>query len=208
MPPTIFLLSPADVKATRAKQMMSPRANFSAAVAYRSDEGVAIEDAFTFMSQLYFRGKIAYAKRFANPPAGVGGGIYVIAPGFGLVHPSWRITIKTMKKLQRTPVDSKSRAYTSHLVADAKALAASITPDTRVVLLGSIATGKYVDLLWPIFGERLLFPISFVGIGDMSRGSIMLKAAASDVELEYSTLEVERHRKRVPRYAETARHSE
>ena len=203
MPPTIFLLSPADVSATRAKQMMSPRATFSAAIAYRSAEGVTIEDAFSFMSALYFRGKIAYAKRFAAPPDGVDGGVYVIAPGCGLVPPSWRITIETMKKLRKTEVEVKNRSYRQTLTSGAKALAAKLTPDTRVVLLGSIATGKYVDLLWPVFGAQFAFPLSFVGIGDMSRGSIMLNAARSGVELEYSTLDIERRRKRTPSYDET-----
>jgi hypothetical protein len=176
---------------------MSPRANFAAAVSYRSGNGVAIAEAFAFMSALYFRGKIAYARRFAAPPEGItDGGIYVIAPGFGLVTPDWAITPETIAKLRRTKVDPRVAGYRRPLEKAAKELAGRIQPATRVVLLGSIATGKYVDLLWPVFGERLLFPHSFVGIGDMSRGSLMLKAAASGVELEYAGLHVERHRKR------------
>jgi hypothetical protein len=54
------------------------------------------------------------------------------------------------------------------------------------VLLGSIASGKYVEVLLPIFGERLLFPPAFVGRGDMSRGGLMLRCAASGDELEYT----------------------
>src|SRR6185295_18728316 len=55
-----------------------------------------------------------------------------------------------------------------------------------VVLLGSIATGKYVDVLLDVVGERLLFPTEFVGRGDMSRGALLLRAARSEVELGYA----------------------
>ena len=86
MPTKIFLLSPANLSGTRARQLMSPRASFAAAVQYRSPEGVPIVDAFAFMSALYFRGKIAYARRFAAASMRIGGdGIFVITPGFGLV---------------------------------------------------------------------------------------------------------------------------
>jgi hypothetical protein len=149
------------------------------------------------MSALYFRGKIAYAKRFMNPPPQIqGSGILVIAPGYGLVSDGWALREETMQKLRRTPVDIRRPAYRKPLEQHAKAIAGQLDDDTSVVLLGSIATGKYVDLLWPIFGSRLVFPHCFVGIGDMSRGAIMLRAAASGEELEYSTLDIPRHRPR------------
>ena len=64
-------------------------------------------------------------------------------------------------------------------------LLAEIGPDCDVVLLGSIASPKYVDVLPAIFGERLLFPIDFVGRGDMSRGGLLLRQAREGVELPY-----------------------
>ncbi len=190
---TLFLLSPASLGGIRAKQLLSPRARFDAAVQYRSPAGVPISEAFAFMSALYFRGKIAYARRFA---CGVDGdcGIRVIAPGFGLVPPEWRIDPDRMKTLRRTKVDPGVRAYRRPLERDAEEIAAATAGDDRVVLLGSVATGKYVDVLRPILGDRLLFPRAFAGIGDMSRGSLMLKAAASGEELEYATLDAPRHR--------------
>ena len=57
-----------------------------------------------------------------------------------------------------------------------------------MVLLGSIATGKYVDVLLDVVGERLLFPAEFVGRGDMSRGALLLRAARTDAELIYATV--------------------
>ncbi|HXI11890.1 MAG TPA: hypothetical protein VNM92_04505 [Thermoanaerobaculia bacterium] len=199
MSATLFILSPANCSGIRAKQLISPRAQFPAAQQYRSTEGVPLCDAFAFMSALYFRGKIAYAKRFAVPvPDRVPEAILLIAPGFGLVTPDWALTPERMKKLQRTPVDVRNRGYRLPVERDARSVAGQLREGDRIVLLGSIATGKYVDLLRPIFQNRLLFPISFVGLGDMSRGAIMLRAAASGDELQYSTLDVERHRKREP----------
>jgi hypothetical protein len=185
----IFLLSPASLTGLRAKQLMSPRANFEAAQLYRSPEGVPIALAFTFMSALYFRGKIAYAHTFAETED-----IHVIAPGFGLVPPDWAITGERMKVLQRTEVDARKRNYRQPLERDSHALAAKIADDdAQIILLGSIASGKYVDILLPIFRERLKFPAAFAGLGDMSRGGLMLRAARARRELEYVSLDTPRH---------------
>lgn len=183
----VFLLSPANLSGLRAKQLMSPRAKFDSAVMYRSPEGVPIGLAFAFMSALYFRGKITYALHFADPS-----NVYVIAPGFGLVPADWRITEERMKKLQRTEVDVRVRNYRTPLQRDAKALTKSLPDDAQVVLLGSVASGKYVDILWPILGERLVFPAMFAGLGDMSRGGLLLRAARANRELEYTSLSAPR----------------
>jgi hypothetical protein len=202
--PKLFLLSPASATGVRALQLAAPGASFAAACRLRSPSGLPIGEAFCFMSALYFRGKIAYASRFAAawpwppapahpeppaplaPPACAGSSILVIAPGFGLVPPDWPLTAERLRKLARTPVDPARRAYSGPLRRDARALAAVLPAAARVVLLGSIATGKYLDLLVPIFGERLHFPRAFAGTGDMRRGALMLRAAASGEELEYT----------------------
>ncbi len=225
--PKIFLLSPAIATGRRALQLASPRASFAAADRLRSPEGLPIGEAFCFMSALYFRGKMAYARRFAAaapqpapaaspieapapgaaapegtaPEAATGAGpavqaavleagpILVIAPGFGLVPPDWPLSLERLRKLARTPVDPASRAYSAPLRRQARELARHLPPAAAIVLLGSIATGKYLDLLLPILGERLLFPRAFLGAGDMRRGALMLRAAASGEELEYAGCE-------------------
>ena len=198
--PRVFLLSPASLDGVRAGQLTSPRARFGAALRYRSPEGVAVEEAFTFMSSLYFRGKITYARHFAAPPPELAlgtsdDGILVIAPGFGLVPPSWRITAERMKKLRRTPVDLNHRGYCTAMREHALQLR-EIAPSASVVLLGSVATGKYVDLLLPIFEDRLLFPREFAGAGDMKRGGMLLRAVREGRELDYVTLDAPRRRSR------------
>ena len=159
----------------RARQLTSPRAKFEAAQMYQSPEGVPIALAFAFMSALYFRGKIAYALQFAERE-----NIFVIAPGFGLVPPDWRITPERMKVLAKTEVDVRKRNYRKPLERDALRLAEELERDTNVVLLGSVASGKYVDILQPILGERLRFPAIFAGLGDMSRGGLLLRAARAN----------------------------
>lgn len=200
MPSRIFLLSPANAAGLRAKQLTSPRAGFEAARLYRSPEGVPIAMAFAFMSALYFRGKIAYALQF--------GGLentFVIAPGFGLVTADWRINPERMKVMSRTEVDVRKRNYRVPLEREAKRLARTLEGDATVVLLGSVASGKYVDVLWPIFGERLLFPAMFAGLGDMSRGGLLLRAARANRELEYVSLDAPRQRSAAADPVERAR---
>ena len=196
----IFLLSPANMSGLRARQLTSPRAKFDAARMYQSPEGVPIALAFAFMSALYFRGKIAYALQFAHPSD-----IFVIAPGFGLVPADWRITADRMKVLAKTEVDVRKRNYRKPLERDALQLAENAAADAQIVLLGSVASGKYVDILWPIFGERLVFPAMFAGLGDMSRGGLLLRAARANRELEYTSLAAPRHKSEAGNPVEMAR---
>ncbi|HEX6085522.1 MAG TPA: hypothetical protein VF266_13415 [Thermoanaerobaculia bacterium] len=190
MPHKIFLLSPANLSGLRAKQLASPRAKFATALKYQSPEGVPIAEAFAFMSALYFRGKIAYARHFADPQDGV----LIITSGYGLVPPEWALNAERMKRMQKIDVDVASRSYTKPLKDHAKQLASMLQPDAQVVLLGSVATGKYVDVLKPILGPWLRFPKVFAGLGDMARGGLMLRAVRADRELEYTTLDAPRHR--------------
>ena len=185
----IFLLSPANLGGRRAAQALSPRATFPLASALRSEEGAALGDLFTFVSGLYFRGKITYARRFAQPPEPgnpiVGDGVHVITPNAGLRGPDTRVTHAAVREFARGDIDVDNRRYRRPLEASARTLLAEIGPECDVVLLGSVASPKYVDILTTIFGERLLFPIAFVGRGDMSRGGLLLRHARAGEELEY-----------------------
>jgi hypothetical protein len=192
---TLFLLSPANLNGLRARQLISPGAMFALAQRYRSEEGVSIGEAFAFMSALYFRGKIAYARRFAVPSPVVGGdGIFVITSGYGLVPSDWRLTGERIRKMRGTDIDVTARNYARPLREHAGLLAGALGPDDQVVLLGSVATGKYVDILWPILGDRLRFPSAFAGLGDMARGGLMLRSAREGKELSYVTLDASRKR--------------
>ena len=185
----IFLLSPANCGGTRAKQALSPNARFALAAALRSPDGAPLGELFTFVSGLYFRGKLTYARRFARPPEPdnpiVGSGIHVITPNAGLRSPDTPVTHAAVKAFANGDIDADNATYRRPLEASARALLAEIGPDCDVVLLGSIASPKYVGILTAIFGIRLLFPGAFVGRGDMSRGGLLLRQAREGVELDY-----------------------
>jgi hypothetical protein len=185
----VFLLSPANCGGTRARQVLSPNARFALAVALRSRRGAALGDVFSFMSGLYFRGKLTYAVRFAAPPetgnASVGCGVQVITPNAGLRSHDTYVTHKALRAFATGDVHQDNAGYRRPLESSARALLAEIGPECDVVLLGSIASPKYVDILTAIFGERLLFPSDFVGRGDMSRGGLLLRQARDGVELPY-----------------------
>jgi hypothetical protein len=182
----------------RAKLLLAPGARSETARQMRTPEGAPLEEVFTFVSSLYFRGKLTYARRFAVPPSGFPreGSTLVIAPGFGLVPPDWPIDLERAGVLRSTPVDLKCPGYVEPMRRHLQALRDNIPAATPVVLLGSIATGKYVDLLEPVFEERLLFPRIFAGAGDMRRGSLLLRAEREGEELEYVTLAAPRHARR------------
>jgi hypothetical protein len=185
----IFLLSPANCSGKRAKQVMSPKSASPLAGQLRSSEGARLGDVFSFISGLYFRGKLTYARRFAAPdhPAGpAGSGVYIITANAGLRDPDTCVTVEAMLAFADGQVDPANARYRRPLERSARALAAEIGPDCEVILLGSVASPKYVDVLNGIFGERLRFPLDFVGRGDMSRGGLLLRKAREGVELEYA----------------------
>ena len=61
----IFLLSPAYAGGERARMILRDQAQFPLARKLHEKSGAPIADVFTFLSGLYFRGKIAYANAFA-----------------------------------------------------------------------------------------------------------------------------------------------
>lgn len=145
-------------------------------------------DLFAFVSGLYFRGKLAYARRFAVAQAGAAGepcpAVLVITPNAGLLSPDTLVTADTVRAFAATAIDPANGSYRAPLEASARRLAIE-RADSDVVLLGSVASPKYVDVLLALFGERLLFPVDFVGRGDMSRGGLMLRSVESGTELPY-----------------------
>jgi len=176
----VFLLSPANCGGQRARLLLNEHAQFDLAREVRSREGAPIGDVFAFLSGLYFRGKLAYARRFAPSPDDA----LVITSNRGLVSPDARVTLNDLRALGDVPIDARDLRYREPLERDARALAGR-APTAQVVLLGSVASGKYVDVLLDVFGARLHFPADFVGRGDMSRGGVMLRAVDAGVELPY-----------------------
>lgn len=198
---TVFLLSPAHCGGKRAGFLLNPRADFPLAVKLRRS-GATLGEVFSFLSGLYFRGKLAYAGAFRARKADA----LVITPGRGLVAPERRVTLKDLVAIAEVGVSLEEPRYIAPLERDAATLASRLDADGRVVLLGSIATGKYVDVLERAFNGRLHFPSEFVGRGDMSRGGLMLRCVLERRELNYVPLAgAVRHGRRPPRLAPLAR---
>lgn len=141
-------------------------------------------DLFSFISGLYFRGKLAYARAFSASPSGVPGSL-VITAGAGLLPPEEIISIDQIKEWLTTDIAADHERYRAPLDRDCRSLFEKVGDHCDVVLLGSVATSKYVEPLLQFFGERLLFPAEFVGRGDMSRGGLMLRAVDAQQELAY-----------------------
>jgi hypothetical protein len=182
----IFLLSPAHCGGKRAGLVFRPGARFELARKLRTPAGATIGETFTFLSGLYFRGKLEYARRFGSPPVGMAGA-YAITTNRGLLTCDTAITLAELEEMGRVAVNLDEPKYRLPLEDRAREIAHA-AGDSEVVLLGSVASDKYVEVLSETFGSRLMFPKEFAGRGDMSRGGLMLRCVREGHELEYVPL--------------------
>jgi hypothetical protein len=183
-PRRVFLLSPANIAGIRARFVMREDADFEMAVRLRHS-GVSLGELFSFISGLYFRGKWTYARTFCDVPPNIDGALVITSSG-GLVSPDAVITLERLQEISSGNLDPTDRRYRRLLERDAQSLARIC--GCQIVLLGSIATQKYVEPLLTVFGEQLMFPAEFVGRGDMSRGGLMLRRVQSGEPLTYVPL--------------------
>jgi len=192
----VFLLSPADCSGKRARMLQGLDPEHDLGRRIRGPEGAALGEVFSFVSSLYFRGKLAYARAFATARLGA----HVITPGRGLLSPDQPVRRADLLAMAEVTVSQEESRFREPLARDARRLAERLGPQDGVVLLGSIATDKYVEVLTDCFAGRLLFPPVFVGRGDMSRGGLMLRHAASGRPLDYAPVAgAVRHGKRPPK---------
>ncbi|HKE19831.1 MAG TPA: hypothetical protein VKB80_33375 [Kofleriaceae bacterium] len=179
----VFLLSPARLGGKRAGMVLRPGASFDLARRLQ-DGGATLGEVMTFVSGLYFRGKVAYARAFAAPPPGAIGAL-VILPQGGLASIDQPVSRDELADQGARDIDAADPIYRDGLLAAARRLVGALGPGAEVVLLGSIATDRYCGPLIEALGDQLCFPAAFVGRGDNSRGGLMLRAAASGDELDY-----------------------
>jgi hypothetical protein len=141
---------------------------------------------FSFLSGLYFRGKLAYAEAFARPPTKLKSGVFIITTNRGLLTPSTSVSLDDLANLAQAEICPLSEKFRMPLQRDAELVASSLGQHGESILLGSIASAKYIDVLLSTFAERLLFPQEFVGRGDMSRGGLLLRCVDANQELAYT----------------------
>jgi hypothetical protein len=171
----------------------------------QSDDGALLGDVYSFLSALYFRGKKAYTEVFGKAPGGMGAGL-VITPAEGLRFLCEPVTLTRLRRWAEVDIDARNPRFVEPLMQHAAALDRALGQSARIVLLGSIASDKYVRPLTEVFGDRLLFPAEFVGRGDMSRGGLLLRAARAGSELAYVPISgALRHGPRPPRLTRLAR---
>jgi hypothetical protein len=179
----VYLLSPAHAGGKRAAMLFNTNAKFELALRLRTI-GVEIGEMYSFMSPLYFRGKLTYATKFANAPSGTPGSL-VITPSRGLMRPESVIKLDDVSELQNERLVADNPRYRDALERDLRTLSEAIGRSAHVVLLGSIATRKYIPLLAETLGDRLVVPREFIGLGNMSRGALLLQCSRDGCELEY-----------------------
>lgn len=181
-----FLLSPAYAGGRRAQMLLNGRAEFELARRLRAADAVSLGEVFVFLSGLYFRGKLAYANAFARPDLSR---VLVITPTRGLLPAATLVTLADLREFAEVDIEEGDPRYRRPLERDLRRLVRQLTPQCEVVLLGSVATGKYISVLLEILRERIRFPAEFVGRGDMSRGGLLLRCAVDRTELSYIPVE-------------------
>lgn len=200
----IFLLSPANLAGIRASYVLRDGAASDLARRLRGN-GVSLGELFSFISGLYFRGKLAYAIAFSGCEHEMSGA-YVITASGCLIPPETVVTLNLVREMALTDIDAADPRYREPFDRACQSLSEKVRDCCDVVLLGSIATPKYVEPLLQAFGDRLLFPLDFVGRGDMSRGGLMLRAVEAQKELSYGpVLNAERRGPRPPKLVRVAK---
>jgi hypothetical protein len=190
----VFLLSPARCDGRRAKILLNTTATFPLAMRLREPEGAPIGEVFAFLSGLYFRGKLSYAGIFGPRST------YVITTDRGLVTPHERVRREDIEAFASVDLAEAGEEFLKPFLSDAERIARESAAGDPIVLLGSIASTKYVEPLLRVFGERLVFPKDFVGRGDMSRGGLLLRHVTAGTQLEYAPVATAiRHGKRPPK---------
>jgi hypothetical protein len=179
----VYLLSPANSAGPRASMLLSPTANFELAQRLRTT-GITLGEAFSFMSSLYFRGKLAYTATFSQNSAAFPGTL-IITSSRGLLHPKTIVKLADLEEIAGGRILADNPKYRDPLERDLRLLSDSMGSRYRAVLLGSIATKKYIPLLLEILGDRLLVPKAFIGLGNMQRGAFLLQCSRNRCELEY-----------------------
>jgi hypothetical protein len=194
----IFVLSPASLSGLRGRALLEGRSKAPFLPDLEAGGRARLGDVYAFISSLYFRGKRAYAIAFARPPRGVEG-VWVVTPTRGLVPIDTPVSLADLRELGAGSIEPDEGAYRTALIRTSRALRAELG-ECEAVLLGSIASARYVEPLLEVFGARLSVPETFAGRGDMSRGGLLLRCVAAGEELVYAPAEgAVRHGARPPK---------
>src|SRR2546423_13577284 len=110
----VFLLSPANCCGERAQLLFGSRAVFPLARRLRTAGGAPLGDVMSFVSGLYFRGKLAYAETFGIP--------LVITADAGLRPADTPVTLSMLRASARVDIDAANARYRRPLEQSARAV--------------------------------------------------------------------------------------
>ena len=128
----IFVLSPANLAGRRANVLLGPNARCELATRLRLG-GASLGEVFSFVSGLYFRGKLAYANAFASPLKRGGDFVFIITSGHGLIPPHASTSARQLLEMAEVPIHISNTRYTRPLERDLRRIAAQISAADRVV---------------------------------------------------------------------------
>jgi hypothetical protein len=111
----VFLLSRAYTSAIRGQLLLNSNSEFELAQRIRR-QGAPLGELFSFISSLYFRGKLPYAK--AGFPSTL-----VVTTSRGLLLPETVITLDDLLEMSAVSIDPGDARYREPLCQDARALA-------------------------------------------------------------------------------------
>lgn len=120
-----------------------------------------------------------------SPTPTNGTGILIITPTAGLLPHDAMVRISRLRGFRHVPINVTNMLYRYALLRALRKLAVEIGTHCEVVLLGSIGSGKYLDVLVRVFAAQLRVPTEFIGRGDMSRGALLLRSVKENRELDY-----------------------
>jgi hypothetical protein len=155
----IFLLSPAYAGGERARMILSDRAEFELAQKLRDKRGAPIAEVFTFLSGLYFRGKIAYATAFARPATGIPG-VFVITPTRGLVDASTRIRLDDLREFATVDIHGDDPRYRAPIERDARVLANKLRLGARSSFSAALPQENMSMFCWRLLATGSDFPLT------------------------------------------------
>jgi hypothetical protein len=180
---SIFLISPANMSGVRGARLLCETGTGDIHTRLKG-EGVELGEVFTHVSSLYFRGKLEYGNAFGGTLSG-SSGAYIITPNAGLMSPKTKVRLEELRAICNTEINAGNEQFCRPLESDIRRLREKCE-GSRFVLLGSIATPKYVEPLMRVLEGDLFYPSAFAGLGDMSRGALLLQCVRTQVELDYT----------------------
>lgn len=151
------------------------------------DPPQTLGEAFSRISALYFWGKLAYARHFGRGRPHLEA-VQIITPSRGLMAANAPVTAQLLDEFADTAIGAAEARYRDALTESLVRLTEEAGEAAEFVFLGSLATPKYTSLLIEQLGAAVLTPASFVGMGNMRRGSVLLRSVDEELPLRLVSL--------------------